>query len=186
MAGNEALRNALIRCRAYQAFCRQARDEAVRNPGRFRTRWGNIAVDQVGRKASSDREFAGDLFDDLLPTLDELCFLELIRVFEKLLFERLTNAAGDIRKVVKEERESGPFQICSSGLIRDQDDVRNLGALARIMGGTISAALQNDLRRIVDYRDRLAHGKRFGQDPAVPMSMDDVVEILERVLARID
>ncbi|MGO9569833.1 MAG: hypothetical protein ACLP5H_20055 [Desulfomonilaceae bacterium] len=140
------------------------------------------------------RESLKDLFDKAAPTLYEVCFLDLVRVFEQIVFDLIDTASGEIRRAIKRSRkEKYPFYLCAENFVkivrvREGGDISNLRDVEKILEGAISPDLQKKLANIVKYRNWLAHGKRFKDEkdqPPFPGEIPQVLEILEEVLARI-
>ena len=186
MPEDEQLRRALDRYLTYQQFCEDARDFACREPGKFMKKVvGRSGREIVGKKCRSARDFSQELFDDLMPALYDACFIGVVGVFEKIVFDHLDNALTPMKMVMETGYQSGPFSFCAKSFVRGKDEIKNLGNVVQLLKGKIPADLEKDLTWIVDYRNRLAHGRRFGQDPAVPKDMQEVVETLERLLQEI-
>jgi len=186
MAENEELRRALDRYLAFQRFCNEARNLADREPGKFMNRFAKyVSGRHVGKKHKSPRDFCGELFDDLMPALYEACFVHIVSVFEKVAFDHLDNAVGPMRNTMEAGYRSGPFFMVSKRFVKQKEEIKNLGGVTQLLKGKIPQNLEKDLIWVVDYRNRLAHGKHFGEEPREPKDMQEVVEILESVLEQI-
>ncbi len=61
-----------------------------------------------------------------------------------------------------------------------------LSAILELIRGQMDENLFNGLKRIKEQRDYLAHGKRFGQTPAIDLKIEEIAEILDRVISEIE
>ena len=64
-------------------------------------------------------------------------------------------------------------------------DIDKLHSIIDLIEGHIDNSLLNELKKIKEHRDFLAHGKRFGKAPAVEMKLADIAQILDKVISEI-
>lgn len=161
--------------------------------------WRNFAdklAKKTGRTAGDapyGKKDLEDLFDHgVTPILYEISFLDLVRVFEHIVFDLVDNASGKIEKIIRETKATYPFRSCAAKFVKSsaRRDISNLGHIQEILEGHLPADLDEKLDRIVKYRNWLAHGNRFNYDdkkdvPAPPGEIEEIVETLKEILSRI-
>ena len=65
------------------------------------------------------RKISRILFDnEVTPILYEMCFLDLIRVFERIVFEFVDNATGEIEKIINKSKEIYAFSSCAAKFVK--------------------------------------------------------------------
>ncbi|MFA6223026.1 MAG: hypothetical protein WC647_12000 [Desulfomonilaceae bacterium] len=177
--------------RALRVCCTEAMELAKRNA------WKNLAkkLEATSKKTHGDAPYSKrdleNLFDNhVMPILDEVCFIDLVRVFERIVFELVDNASGEIKKTIKGSKANYPFYLCAEKFVKSstERDIRNLGDIQEILKGGVSNSLYDDLGKIVKYRNWLAHGNRFKDkkdQAARPGEMDWVLDIFKEILTRI-
>ena len=135
-----------------------------------RNSWRNFAekLENKTGKATGDAPYTKEdfelLFDDgVSPILYEMAFLDLVRVFEHIVFNLLDNASGKIGVDREGIQEVYPFRFCAAKFVKSSTrrDINNLGHVQEILEGHLSFDLYNRLDNIVKYRNWLAHGNRF-------------------------
>lgn len=189
MAEKRDLSKAVEIYHALEVCCSEAMEAAPkRNDTKFADKLSFRTERKTGDPPYTKRELK-DLFDNhVVPILDEICFIDLVRVFEQVVFDLVDNASGRIRSVVKKSKEKYPFHLCSEKFVKSPTnrDISNLGHVHDILEGKISPDLHKKLGQIVDYRNWLTHGNRFkGKKPVSPGSLPEVLDILEEVLTKI-
>lgn len=95
--------------------------------------------------------------------VEDMAFLALVAAFEMLVFARIELAGEKIRSMVEAGYHSDqPLYAFRLAFVRDHESFRNLGGLRELLGDDIRiTALAQDIKAIIDYRDYIAHGKRF-------------------------
>lgn len=120
---------------------------------------------------------------DLVGLANEQATLALIFSFEQIAFDLYRNAFGIFRKVVKEKSVSDtPFFRARERFIRD--DLDKLSQLLGLLDGFLNQALFEKLVEIKNYRDYLAHGKRFAAS-IQNYTMDEIAVTLDEVIYEI-
>ena len=118
--------------------------------------------------------------DKMVRSIEELIVLGLVADFEKMVFDNVENASGAISKIVKEKYINGAFKDCSTGFVKTIRDIDKLSIIKEILSPKLPKELSDQFKEIVEFRNRLAHGKRFGKDSL--LSFDDIALILDDVL----
>ena len=139
-----------------------------------------IGFPYVGEISKDRKKFIGDKMDDMVKSLDELIILGLVADFEKIVFDRVENASGEIAKIVKQKYISPPFKNFSSSFVKTVNDIDKLTIIKSIISPKLPVELSAKFSEVVDFRNRLAHGKRFGNETL--LSFDDIAQILDDVL----
>jgi hypothetical protein len=176
------------------------RDEAMgsvrRDPGPFSRKFAE-ATNTARSLKGEPRDFFEKFFDTrVTPTLYEICFLDIVRIFEFMVFEMVKEASGKIKNILSDpkspKKAKFPFQSYADkfvkervGDIRNPGDLRNLGDVKEILKGRLHQRLYGELDAIVTYRNWLAHGNRFSARPRYPGELQDVVKVLHDILTEI-
>jgi hypothetical protein len=63
-------------------------------------------------------------------------------------------------------------------------DILNLPRAREILKSNLPQSLMTNLDYLVEQRDRVAHGKRFAQEPGKRLDLKQIVTALEDILAR--
>jgi hypothetical protein len=176
-----------------EVCCSDGMNSVNMNPKKFACKLAEKAGKTHG-DPDYTRTSLKNLFDKATPTLYEVCFIDLVRVFEQIVFDLIDTASGQIRRAIKSaSKEKYPFYLCAENFVKvvvkdGEGDIANLGELQKILEGKISPDLHKKLTNIVKYRNWLAHGKRFKDKkgpPPHPGRIPQVLEILEEVLTKI-
>lgn len=172
-----------------RACCIEAMESIKRDPGKFARKVAEKTGKTAGAAGYSRESFQHFFDKSLAPILDEVCFIDLVRVFEKTVFEFVNNASGEIKSAIKKgSKEKYPFYLCADKFVKvSEQDIHNLGDVQKILEDKISPDLHKELTNIVKYRNWLAHGNRFKKEgePNLPGDLREIHEILEEVLAEI-
>lgn len=181
MRESPELRRSLELYQGLKRICDKARKDALANPADFAQKhdWP-----LEPRREKDDREFFKKFFDDLMIKIDEMCLVNLAATFEKIVFARLDSTGGDIKGVL--DRGYGndrPFFGARDKFVKTAVDFNNLrGAQEALCSAGMKQILIKDLRFVIDQRNRIAHGKRFGEEPETPPDLNDIEESLQQIL----
>lgn len=134
-----------------------------------------------GKKVRDRKKYIASYFDELQKSVFEYSFLEMVAVFENIVFSKIDNASGEIRQVVKNGYAKAPFRENAVSFVKNKEDVYNLSGLKKLVEGKISQELSDELSEILEHRNYLAHGKR-GIGKKSTLTIEEVYEILEKVL----
>jgi hypothetical protein len=139
-----------------------------------------IGFPYLGEIKKDRKAFVNTKIDAMIETVDELIVLGLVSDFEKLVFDRLDNASGEITKIVFENYASEPFKNFSADFIKNSKDLDKLSIINALISPKLPPILAKKFSEIVNYRNRLAHGKRFGEQSL--MSFDDIAQSLDDII----
>jgi len=134
-----------------------------------------------GLKKKDRKETIENYFDSLQQQIFDNSFVDLVAAFERIIFIKIGNSSGLLRRIVKENYSAQyPFSIAIEGFIKDANTINRLSSIQKILDGGISNYLSEQLKNIIDYRNRITHGKRFGSETT--LTMKKTLEILNEVL----
>lgn len=139
-----------------------------------------IGFPYLGEKVKDKKSFVAEKMDTMVQSMDELIILGLVSDFEKIVFDRVRNASGDILKIVNKHYKSVPFQNFSTSFVKTVTDIDKLSIIKSIVKDKLPEELNKKFAEVVEFRNRLAHGKRFGEKSL--LSFDEISEILDDVL----
>lgn len=89
-----------------------------------------------------------------------------------------------VRNIVAENYpQESPFHLTIRSFIKDANEINNLATVQKMLTGKISESLSEQLDDIISYRNRVAHGKRFGED--TDLTLKDVLKILSEIVQKI-
>ncbi|RLC10006.1 MAG: hypothetical protein DRI57_21080 [Deltaproteobacteria bacterium] len=164
-------------------ICEKARQRAISDgSGKYLF---DIGFPHAAEKAKNRKKVIGEYFEEIQEKLFESNFLKIVAVFEKIVFKKLGNAAGEAEKVLnKNYGRSHPFHSSIRRFVRSPSDVNNLRGVRDIMYGESNIPLAAKLGEIINYRNRLAHGKRFGQETT--LTLEESLSVLNEILETID
>lgn len=141
----------------------------------------DLGLSIVGAKKKNRDDAIKEYFDNMQKILEDNVIVNMVAVFERLTFESLNLATDNARKVLKENyREDKPFSSSVAALVKTKDDINNLSGIHSLATGSMTTSLAKDLKEIIEYRNRVAHGKRFGNETT--KTVKDVLEVLDEAL----
>uniref|UniRef100_UPI00288AD5D2 hypothetical protein n=1 Tax=Xanthomonas sp. WCS2017Cala2-12 TaxID=3073639 RepID=UPI00288AD5D2 len=79
------------------------------------------------------------------------------------VFDIVENASGEITKVVKDKYKLPQFNSFSTDFVKTSKDIDKLSIIKGIISPKLPDELSRKFAEVIDLRNRLAHGKRFGQ-----------------------
>ena len=141
----------------------------------------DIALDIVGKKKQKRENSIKEYFDTVQKDLEDNVILNLVAKFEKLVFTILPTAINN-SKIILNSHYIGhePFASSIKSFVKNTQDINNISGILNILSGSISVTTENRLKEIVDYRHRIAHGKRFGKESQ--LTVLEVLETLDETL----
>jgi len=138
----------------------------------------------VFKKKAKREKNIEDYFAALEQDIIDNTFINLVATFERIVFSKLPNAIGLIRNIVEENYpQESPFHLTIRSFIKDANEINNLATVQKMLSGKISESLSEQLDDIISYRNRVAHGKRFGED--TDLTLEDVLKILSEIVQKI-
>ena len=130
-------------------------------------------------------------FDGVQKDIEDNAILNLVATFEKLIFNKIPAATNNSKQILASNYVfNDPFSSSIQSFVKTHEDINNISGVLSILSGNISVTLENKLREIIEYRNRIAHGKRFGKESLLSVSeilekLDETIEIaLYRNLAQ--
>lgn len=115
----------------------------------------------------------------------ETSVVSLVAIFEKIIFAKYKTSYGTIKGIVITNAQR-PLDFFKSREKFVNGNIDKLHSIIELIDGHIDAELLSKLKKIKEQRDYLAHGKRFGEAPAVNMKLELVAEILDKVITEIE
>ena len=139
-----------------------------------------IGFPYLGEIAKDRKEFIGLKIDAMVSAIEEVIILGLVADFESIVFDRVENASGVISKIVKNKYKEKPFKDFSTDFVKTVKDIDKLSVIKAIVSTSLPVELSKEFSEVIDFRNRLAHGKRFGEHSL--MSFDEIAKTLDKVL----
>ncbi len=182
MPTEERLRDVIERYHCLENIVSHARRMALSDPsGKY---LDIFSLPFVGKKVKNKGEVLDSYFSQLQQNLMNYCFLDLVSKFEDILFAKISNASGEIRKLVaKEYNPPQPFCKDGKAFVKTQTDIANLADARSLVANAISPELSRQFSEIIRHRNWLAHGGRIGK-PSL-MAIDEMRGALQEILERI-
>lgn len=146
------------------AICAQAQHQATNDPtGSFVK---TISLPHWGQKVTEQRSSISNYFDELQQSLIEFGFIEMVAVFERLVFSQL---------------EKEVFQDLSPSLQKAANKAHSHPPnVKRLLEAKLPRQLNAQLAEIIEHRNWLIHGKRLGSQST--LGLDEVHSILSEIL----
>lgn len=160
------------------------RSRAATNPGFLK----EIQFPLIGEKIKKNDPQVIKILDGAKDAISEYSFIAMVASFEKIVFDKLGNTLGEIKKLVNYQLSSNvPFYNSRVHFIRKRKDVGTLSMIKVLLKGKIDGFLFERLSEIIDYRDRLAHGKKFGMeiDKSVSAFLKESAKVLDDIVNNI-
>lgn len=165
--------------------------ERIRRDGNFAIR---IIPARKGRKIQNESHITDDYFGQLYAEITELYILNIIATFERIVFQKIDNAYGEIRSIVtieydkrhSKKHKPAPLYHSAASFIKDKEDVHSLSGARKILENQITEESSEYLREIIEYRNWLSHGKRRNVGRASTLKIDEIKEILMKIIDEIE
>jgi hypothetical protein len=176
---SKILENPINTYNALVEICELAKAMSLKNPDKY---VGRFKLPIGAEKSKDVKRDIKEYFDGLQKQLENTFFLNLVATFESVVFDKVNNASGEMKKTLREEYEDEkPFSKFSGEFVKSPDDIRGLGTIREIVSRKLTKKLKDDISGIIKYRDHLAHGERF--NPKYTFAkLEDVQYVLEKVL----
>lgn len=143
-----------------------------------------LGLDIVGKKKKQREDMIKEYFDRVQKDLEDNTILNLVATFEKLIFNDIPTAINNSKEILDTHyNNQDPFSASIKSFVKSTQDINAVSAIQGILSGHISTSLGNNLKEIIDYRNRIAHGKRFGKESQITVSetlerLDEVLEVV--------
>lgn len=175
----DSLDSALKRCDVLKNLVAHAQDRIKGDPkGDFAKNVLEIAPAYESKKKRDNLEFMRTVGQKV----EEAAVLEIISEFEKLAFREVSKGSNSLQALAeKGYSKEDPFCKIARGFIKTDEDIGNLRGIRKILEITKNKELDADLKELADYRNFLAHGKRFKR-PAKDISPKEAYEKAYRIL----
>ena len=160
-------------------LCVKAKERAIADKtGKYLRELG---LDILGKKKKQREGTIKDYFDGVQKDLEDNTILNLVATFEKLIFNNIPEAINNSKEILNTHYSNqAPFSSSIKSFVKNTQDINAVSAIQGILSGHISTSLGNTLKEIIDYRNRIAHGKRFGKESRITIS--ETLEMLDEVL----
>lgn len=139
-----------------------------------------IGFPYVNQSIKDRKALVNSKMEEMVNSMDELIVLGLVSDFEKIVFDRLENASGEISKIVKEKYKGVPFNKFSLDFVKTAKEIDKLSVIKSIISPKLPVELVEKFAEVVEFRNRLAHGKRFGKQSM--LTYDEIAQTLDDVL----
>ncbi len=144
----------------------------------------NLGLDSFRKKKKNRENMIKDYFDTVQKDLEDNTILNLVAAFEKLVFDSIPVAINQSKEILNNHyNKVEPFSSAIKALVKSTQDINNISGIQNILSGNIPVTLENKLKEIIDYRNRIAHGKRFGKNSKLTVwetleKLDEVLEVV--------
>ncbi len=141
-------------------------------------------VDIIGLPKKNRENLIKEYFDKIQKDIEENTILNLVATFEKLIFNKIPPTIHHSKQLLSSNySDQSPFSSSITSFVKDSRDINNISAIQAILTGSISVTLERKLKEIIDQRNRIAHGKRFGQES--DLTVNETIEKLDEVMENI-
>ncbi|MCP4104248.1 MAG: hypothetical protein GY749_01710 [Desulfobacteraceae bacterium] len=146
------------------------------------------------KKTPYEHQIIADYFDQLYTEITELYILNIITTFERMVFNKIDNAYGVIKDIVTVEYNKryskkdkpAPLYHSAVSFIKVKEDIHNLSGARKVLEKQITEELSEDLKEIIEYRNWLSHGKRRNVGEASILTIEQIKEILMKIIDEIE
>jgi len=179
---NDSLKNVLDKYLCLKRICEKAQERASDKTSGAKF-IQQIGLPVMGKKVKRQSSIhVKEYFDEeLLQSILDYAFLEIVATFEKMFFLKIDNASGEIRRVVKDHYlASAPLSSLSRSFVKNKDDISSIAGIEKLLDGKISVRLSGKLSAIREHRNWIAHGKRSVGNSST-MSIQEVHDVLQEV-----
>jgi len=146
-----------------------------------------IVPSEIIGKHSSNYSEAQKYIDHISKLSYENAIIALVSTFEKIVFDKYRNTYGTIKATVNTHTPSplNYFKIREK-FVKSENDINRLHNIIELIKGILPVSLYEELNKIKNYRDYLAHGKRYSSSKDVELNLQEVAEILDKVIFEIE
>jgi len=143
-----------------------------------------IVPESITTIHSQNQQKTKKFFDNLIHLINQNAILTLVYTFENLVFSKYDNSYGEIKKIVKNGTPvSIAYYKSREKFLKGQLD--GLSGIINLIEGQININDLEELKKIKEQRNFIAHGKRFAT-PSFDLNLSQVVLVLDNVLTQID
>ncbi|MDM8550243.1 hypothetical protein QUF72_09205 [Desulfobacterales bacterium HSG2] len=181
MSENNRFEEELRTYTCLKKICENARERSLNPADKYAQK---VLIPLSEKKAGERRKEVARYFDTLHSKTDALFFLDMVARFEQIVFDKIDNASGQIRRIVKElYAKPDPFSKIAASFVKNQDDIHSLRNVHNLLENHIPKYLSEQLAAIIEHRNFIAHGGRIGRPS--PHSVEEIALILDEILDHI-
>lgn len=137
-------------------------------------------------KVYSQKEKSAMIFaDNLTRTTYENSMVMLVATFERVVFSKYKATYGSIKNTVKVNVRK-PLDYFNSREKFVNGNIDKLSGIINLLEGQISKNLLENLKKIKNHRNYLAHGKRDTAPPSVEFKLSEAAKVLDDVINKIE
>lgn len=141
-------------------------------------------VDLIGLPKKNRENLIKEYFDKIQKDIEENTILNLVATFEKFIFNKIPQTIHLSKQVLSSNySDQAPFSSSITSFVKESRDINKISAIQDILTGSISVTLEQKLKEIIDQRNRIAHGKRFGQES--DLTVNETIEKLDEIMENI-
>jgi hypothetical protein len=179
MAKTTDLDEAFNRYKCLVGICNNAQKRSCSNPSSsFVT---TIRLPLAGQKSKNPRNEIAEYFDGLSQKVFDFCFLDLVASFERIIFNTIGNASGEIKGIVRDKyKRPSPFHMTAASFVKKQEDIYNLSGLKSLISEKLPKNNSEVLSEILEHRNWIAHGKRVGKQST--LNINELYNSLKDIL----
>lgn len=138
-------------------------------------------------KYSSNYSVAQKYINNINQLTYENAVISLVSTFEKIVFEKYRNTFGAIKKLVNTHAISPlDYYKIREKLVKSENEINRLHNIIEMLKGHLPDSLYDEVVKIKNYRDYLAHGKRYSSVVDDEPSLQAIAETLDKVLFEIE
>ncbi|MCP4113369.1 MAG: hypothetical protein GY749_48865, partial [Desulfobacteraceae bacterium] len=140
------------------------------------------------KKKNMQKQIIKDHFDNLKTESKEFYILNMITTFENIMFKRIQQARGEIKKIIKKgykDNNALSFSFSAMSFIKTDKDIYSLNGVKAILEKQLQStnpSLINDLHEIIGHRDFLSHGKRFTDTTESTFTITEIKDKLIEII----
>ncbi len=180
---NTSLKEVLNKYTCLKRICEYAQERAS-NKASGAQFIQNIQLPVIGNtvKRRSSIHVKEYFDEELQQSILDYALLDIVATFERILFLKIDNASGEIKRIVNNNYPTpAPLSKMSESFIRNKEDISNLAGIAKLLEGKIPQRLSSQLSIIREHRNWIAHGKRSVGQPS-HLTIQEIHDILQEIL----
>jgi hypothetical protein len=178
---NEELRNTLYYVSTIRTTLNKELDQVRLNKSHL----NKFVPDYLNSVYSQNYGTALNFIDNVFKIAQDSAIVILVATFEQIVFAKYRTSYGALKVVVRDKTDSSIDYYDS----RERfifDSIGRLSGIFDLIKGKIDSDLYNILFQIKEYRNYIAHGKRFEKPPDLQLELEEIAKILDEVLLKIE
>lgn len=159
-------------------ICERARERSISDKtGKFIRDIGANIIVKKGKRESN----INDYFDIIKNKIYDFCFIDLVAEFEGQMIEQVNHTRGRIERTLNVNYDKNDsFGESINNFIKNEDQINSLHEVNSIIEEKLSSDNAEVLSISIKYRNRLTHGKRFGEE--ITLSIKKLDKTLKEIL----